>query len=62
MSAMELVAGLVAAYNEHDAERQASWYAHDATVHPSGWPHAVDVPTWISAFFAKPEDTTCFAT
>ena len=50
MSPPDLVAGLVAAYNEHDAERHASWYAHDATVHPAGWTHAVDVTAWISAF------------
>ena len=50
MSAEELVAGLVGCYNDRRLDDVASRYAAGATVHPAGWPEAVDAANWIAAF------------
>jgi hypothetical protein len=50
MNAERLVAGLVDCYNDRRLEDLTFCYASGATVHPAGWPEAVNVPSWIAAF------------
>ncbi len=50
MSAEELVVDLVDCYNDRRLDDLASRYGAGATIHPAGWPEAVDTATWVAAF------------